>query len=210
MNKTILSVGIVAALAGSALADTTIISFTYGNLNSSFDANTNGYTAVATSQTAGDVSRLDGPTGTAEFFAGTLPGVADVQIAMTVSNIGATSADGVGTIVLTDANGDTLSANVAGSFSLLFGSVFYTGALTNAIFTNNSADGTFDGTSTGSFAMPGGVYNGALVELFFNPGNFFASSFSGQTTQVDGILIPAPGSVAMLALGGIVALRRRR
>ena len=84
--------------------------------------------------------------------------------------------------------------------------------LSNAFFTDISNDGTFDGTSSGSFQIPvpTGPYNGSIVELFFNPGNFFGSSFANETTLVNGLLVPAPTTAALLAMGGFAAERRRR
>jgi len=211
MSKVLMSVGALTAFAGLAFAQAPVISFTYSDLSSSFDAGTGAYAAVATSLTSGDVSRLDSLADTAEFMGGTLPGMfADVQIAMTVSNVLLTTADGNGWLVLTDKNGDTLEATIDGEFKLLFGAIFFEGFLSNAFFTNNSGDGTFDGTTVGSFAMPTNILEGALVELFFNPGNFFFSSFSDQITLASGLLVPGPGSAALLAFGGIVAARRRR
>jgi hypothetical protein len=213
MTKTVLSLSALVAAAGAAVAQPAIISFTYSELNGSFDAGTGEYQAVATSATSGDVTRLGYAPGSAEFDNGTLPGVdADAIISLSVTNIFGTTADGNGTITLTDANGDAIIADVDGTFRLLFGSIFFEGILSNAFFADNSSDGTFDGTSSGSFAVPTflGPYSGSLVELFFNPGSFFANSFSNQTTLASGLLVPAPGAAALALMGGAIATRRRR
>lgn len=211
MNKALMSAGVVTAFACLAYAQVPVISFTYSDLSSSFNAGSSAYSAVATSLSSGDVSRVDAQAGTAEFLGGSLPGTfADVQITMTVTNIAGNTADGSGSLILTDNNGDTLEATVDGQFKLIFGAIFFEGFLTNAFFTDNSGDGTFDGTSVGSFAMPTNILNGALVELFFNPGNFFGSSFSNQITLASGLLVPGPGSAALLAFSGLIAARRRR
>lgn len=211
MKSVLLGLTAIIASAGVATATDAVISFTYSDLHSSFNAGTGSYSAIATSVTSGDVTRLDALAGTAEFEGGDLPGAfADVQIALSVTSIGATTADGNGQITLTDLNGDTLSATVSGQFKLLFGAIFFEGFLTNAVFANNSSDGTFDGTTTGSFVMPTSTLEGSLVELFFNPGNFFASSFSNRITLASGLLVPGPGTAALLAMSGLVAVRRRR
>ncbi len=206
------TIGAVIATAGVAAAQPAIISFTYSDLSASFDSGTAAYSAVADGDTSGDVTRLDGNPGSAEFDSGSLPGAfADVQIAMTVSAIGATTANGDGTVTLTDANGDFILADLNGIFRNIGGSVFFEGALSNAFFIDVSSDGLFNGTSSGSFITPyTGPYTGSLVELFFNPGSFFASSFSDQVTLASGLLVPAPGATAILALGGLIAVGRRR
>ena len=213
MTKTVLSLSALVAAAGAAVAQPAIVSFTYSDMNGSFNAGTGQYQAVATSSSSGDVTRLDYAPGSAEFDSGSLPGAnADAIISLSVTNIFGTTADGNGTITLTDANGDTIIADVDGTFRLLFGSIFFEGILSNAFFANNSSDGTFDGTSSGSFAVPSflGPYSGSLVELFFNPGSFFGAGFSNQTTLASGLLVPGPGTAALLTVGGIVAARRRR
>lgn len=214
MKSMLTAVGVMAAVAGTAAAQPAIFSFTYSDLLGSFDSNTGAYSVVAGAETSGDVTRLDGAPGTAEYIAGDLPGAfADFQIAMTVSNIGASTADGAGSLVITDNNGDQLLADINGHFVSLFGSIFFEGELLNAAFVNNSGDGTFDGTSGGSFSTllaPTSDLNGALVEIFFNPGNFFNTSFSDRITLASGLLVPAPGSAALAVLGGVVASRRRR
>ncbi len=206
------TIGAVIATAGVAAAQPAIISFTYSDLSASFDSGSAAYSAVADADTSGDVTRLDGSPGSAEFDSGSLPGAfADVQIAMTISNIGPLTADGNGTITLTDANGDFILADVDGIFRKIGGSIFYEGALSNAFFIDVTGDNLFDGTTAGSFITPyTGPYSGSVVELFFNPGSFFSASFSDQVTLASGLLVPAPGATAILALGGLIAAGRRR
>ncbi len=210
MSKTLMSVSAVALLAGGASAQ--LISFTYSDLTGSYSTGTTTYMATAGASTSGDVSRLDASPGTAEFDTGTFPHAsADFMISMSVSSITGTSAAGNGTVVINDANGDSITANVDGTFNLVGGAIFYSGILSNAFFGDESSDGSFDGVSSGSFVnpVPAGPYDGSIVELFFNPGSFFSADFSNQTTLVDGLLIPAPGALALLGLGGFAARRRR-
>ena len=209
--KTMLATSLVLAVAGHASAQ--LISFTYSDLLGSFNSGAGQYTATAGAATSGDVSRLGALSGTAEFNTGSFPhATADFDIALNVTNIGVSTADGNGQVTIVDANGDTLIADIDGQFRLIFGAIFFEGELSNAFFTDISNDGSFDGTSSGSFQMPvpSGPYNGSIVELFFNPGNFFASSFANQTTLVNGLLVPAPTTAALLAMGGFAAARRRR
>lgn len=206
------TIGAVIATAGVAAAQPAIISFTYSDLSASFDSGAAAYTAVADADTSGDVTRLDATPGSSEFDAGSLPGsFADAQIAMTISNIGAMTADGNGTVTLTDDNGDFILAEVNGIFRNVGGAVFYEGVLSNAFFIDVTSDNLFDGSTAGSFVTPAtGPYSGSIVELFFNPGTFFAADFSDQTTLASGLLVPAPGTAALLAFGGLLAAGRRR
>lgn len=210
--KTKTTISALLATAAVAAAQPAFISFTYSDLSASFDSGSSAYSVVADADTSGDVTRLDNSAGTSEFDSGTLPGsFADAQIAMTISNIGATTADGDGTVTLTDANGDFITAEVHGIFRNIGGAIFYEGALSNAFFIDTTGDNLFDGTTAGSFLTPAtGPYEGSIVELFFNPGTFFAADFSDETTLASGLLVPAPASAALMAFGGMVAMRRRR
>jgi hypothetical protein len=93
--KTILATSIALAVAGQASAQ--LISFTYSDLLGSFDSGANQYTAAVGTATSGDVSRLGALAGTAEFDTGSFPhATADFDIALNVSNITASTADGNG------------------------------------------------------------------------------------------------------------------
>ena len=214
MKNMILSAAALAAMAGAAVAQPAIISFTYSDLHGSFDSGSGQYTAAAGSMTSGDVTRLDSNSGSAEFDAGSFPAMdADFVISLTVSNIGANLADGNGTLTITDANGDEITADINGHFVLFGGSIFFEGMLSNAFVVDNSSDSSFDGTSSGAFSssfFSQGPFTGSVVELFFNPGSFFANSFSNQTTLASGLLVPAPGAAALALMGGAIATRRRR
>lgn len=220
-RSTLALTGMVLA-AGTASADV-IATFGYTDLNGSYtatDASNGVFSAVASSMpglsSSGDVSRNAAPGGTAEFATGFISHgtFADVAINLSVSITGANEAVGSGTIVITDVDGDTLTADIAGEWvSPGFGIVFFSGLMNNVYFNDNGAlDGTFDG-STGSFDMdlPGTPpYIGAFSQLFirFNQG-FFTSNFTGQTVSVDGQIVPAPGALALIGVAGLVARRRR-
>jgi hypothetical protein len=205
----------VLACAGSAFAGqvTPILSFAYSDLMSSFDASTSAYAAVVSAgDTSGDVSFVPGNQ-TAEFDSGSFAGSsASFDLNLVLSSITATTADGLGTLSIADANGDTITADVNGAFNLSLGTVFFEGFLSNALINDNSADGSFDGTTTGSFstAIPGQPLNGSIVQISFDAGDFFNSSFDDNTTLANGILVPTPGAVALLGFAGLTAVRRRR
>lgn len=216
MKSTIIAVaGVLAVVAGTAAA-APILSFGYTELSGSFDSASGDFLAVAandgTLSTAGDVSRLAAPFSTANFDAGFSDSAfADVVLDMDVTNIFGGTAEGNGTITLTDADGDTFSATVTGDFTDGgSGFYFFTGLLSNAAFTGSE----FNGTDGGSFDtdLPGEPpYDGALVQLFLDgSGGFFSADFDGISVQVDGEIVPTPGSIALIGLAGLTSLRRRR
>jgi hypothetical protein len=213
--------GAVVALsivAGSASADV-ISTFGFTDLDGSYIPSSplaGMFQADAGLITGGDVTRNAAPGGTAQFDTGfiSLATAADVQITLTVNKTSATEATGVGTLVVTDVDGDTLTADIAGLWQTPgFGVVFFSGLMGNVYFNDNgAADGTFDGIS-GSFDMdlPGNPpYVGAFSQLYIRfGGGFFTSMFSGQTVSADGQIVPAPGALALVGLAGLVARRRR-
>jgi hypothetical protein len=101
--------------------------------------------------------------------------------------------------------------DVAGTFTNGgSGFYFFTGLLSNV----NLVGAEFNGSDGGAFDMdlPGDApYNGALVQLFLDTnGGFFTQDFDGISVQLDGEILPTPGSVALLGLAGLVTTRRRR
>jgi hypothetical protein len=208
----------VAALAGAAQADTTILSFSFSDLSGGFSTASSHFNALGVNmlplQSQGDVSRVNLPgSGTASYGAGAAAGLLNVDLA--VSAIGPTTANGAGSIVITDVDGDTFHADISGQFVNNGLAVFFNGSLTNIGWTDNGPqDGMFNGPSGGAipltFAPAPPPYLGSIVQLYIGAGNFFTSDFSGISTQVNGVVTPAPASIALLGLGGLVASRRRR
>ncbi len=214
---------IIAAAAGlavgtSANADV-LLSFGYTDLSGSFDGSAFHAVAVdnAAFSTSGDVTRLDSVGGTAAFAAGLAfgPTAASVEITIDVTSLGGQLASGAGGFVLTDIDGDTIQGDISGTWTSagIGGIAFFAGMLNNVTLTSN-VNGTFDGTSGGAVDMelPGaGPYEGAFVQLFINSGGgFFDAPFDGISVQVNGEVIPTPGSLAILSLAGLAAVRRRR
>lgn len=214
---------VLSAVAASASAQNNILSFTYSDLNGSFSrtgANDGVMTALAASsgalQTAGDVTRLVGSGGSALFEAGFKnTSTADAQFNIVVSAINdiTKTALGNGTFTLTDVDGDTITGQINGSF-LAQGSsfIFFNGVL-NAVAFNDNTDGLFEGSLMGAADLDfsfEGPYTGALVQLTFGQGNFFASDFSSRATLASGLIVPAAGPTALLGFAGLAAARRRR
>ncbi len=217
MKARLLTVGGVLAGLGCAAGAAPILSFGFSDLSGSFDTGTGVFNAEASDtaalSTSGDVTRLAGPTGTANFDTGFLSAsaFADVDITMNVSIIDAQNASGIGSFTLTDDDGDTITGTINGTFHTPgVGITFFTGLL-SAVTLNGA---TFDGTDGGSFDMdlPGNApYPGAFVALYIlNGSTFFNSNFSSVSVQVSGEILPSAGSMALLGLGGLLAVRRQR
>jgi uncharacterized protein (TIGR03382 family) len=207
--------------AGSSFAAADIVaSYSFTDLNGSYDAASQAFTAFAQNDgdlsSGGDVSLLTGSKGTAQYDTGFLGlGSANVEVQFEVFNITPESADSGGIVSVTDADGDTLTAFVSGSWNILnpFGFMFFNGTTTDFEFTDNGdQDGSFDGVN-GSFSLAGltdRLFDGAVSIILQNPGGFSAGDFEGVSTQTDGILIPTPGVLAIAGLGLAGMARRRK
>ncbi|MCL4220264.1 MAG: hypothetical protein KJZ65_02725 [Phycisphaerales bacterium] len=211
--------GLVGLAASAASAD--IASFGFTDLNGSFNLGSMQFTAMATaggtSSTAGDVTRFaEGGGNSAEFDSGFFGGgsMADVQIIIDVSNVVGPMADGNGSFTITDADGDTITGTVSGTwFAGAMGFVFMNGHTTGITF-NSTGDGMFEGPSGGAFSITGLVdeYFGALSILLRTPQGvgFFNTSFSEVSTQADGLIVPTPATIALAGCGLALTVRRRR
>lgn len=225
MRAATLTVLALAGLAGAANAEV-VLSFGFTDLNGSYSSGSSTFTANADNngliRTGGDVTRLQTPgAGTATYatgFFGTVPaGLMNFQLSLNVTNKSVSGpfqlADGSGTFTITDKDGSTITGTIAGTWIGGIGpagSTQFNGLLSNVLVT--AADGTFDGLP-GSFDGTFGQQplEGALVNLLIQPaGGFFDADFTGVSTQASGEIIPAPGAIALLGLGGLVAGRRRR
>lgn len=208
---------VAASAAQAALVE--VASFTFSDLDASYDSEAGNFIARAGTFTGGDVTRQYLGMSSADFGSGSFPAsTADVVVNLAVTPIAPNLATGVGSITITDHTGDTLVATVAGSFIEFGGSIAYTGQLSSVFFLNTSGDGVFDGTTAGAFSTAFAnlvqPFTGSAVQLFFNPGAFFAQSYDGVSVQASGIirseLVPAPGTIALGAAGlGLIARRRR-
>lgn len=199
------SIAGVALLAGQASADA-ILSFGFTDMAGSFAGGQ--FTVTNDGDTSGDVTRIEPVSGSAHYDVGFAGG--SVIFDISVFNIGANTADGAGTFTITDADGDTLTGDIVGVWIRGALGTFFNGDLSNVVITSD--DGTFDGPSGGSFdtALSGTPpYLGSIVQLFIGP-NFFTADFDVESVQVEGEVIPAPGAMALLGCGGLLAVRRRR
>lgn len=229
---TMLAATAVATLAGAANAQTSLVSWTLNDLGATYDGAGN-FTANAVGSATSPVTPLRtwavasrnvpvvGDAFFAPDFVSNVANPANFTLNMAISNIGVAQADGVGTFVFTDVNGDTISGQIlglqsqsAGWLELLPGMFAFNGILQNVVFGNNSGDNAFDGTDGGNWLLnlPGqSPFEGAIVNLVFpaQPG-LFQNAFENNASSLTAQIIPAPGALALLAAGGLVAGRRRR
>jgi uncharacterized protein (TIGR03382 family) len=219
---------LIAAAAGSvatiATADVAVSTFTFSDLSSEYftaDGQSGVYTARAAAATSGDVTRVMGPglAETAEYtpaFANDDSSLADVIFEMNISNVTALTADGAGSFMITDLDGDSVSGSLDGTWSRAFAGapiLFFNGTLSDVIF-DNAGDGLFEGTDGVGFdltpALLGTTFEGGLVQVSFGVSSFFDESFEGFNSQFSGTIVPTPGALALLGLSGGILARRRR
>lgn len=215
-----MAVASVSASAAFAQAPNELLSFTYSDLTGAYDSGTSLFTAADDGDSDGDVTRLVSPASTVYFNgttgAGGFPAAAAFDITMTVSGANLATANGAGTITLTDINGDQYTGNLSGTWINVAGSANFVGILSGIGPNDVSSDGTFDG-NTGSFPLNFGAappYSGNVITLafqnWFTNGAGAATSFSNSTTLASGVIVPEPATLGLLLLGGLIAGRRVR
>ena len=231
-NRSRIAIALVAVAGGIAAANADVIlTYTYHDLSGSYAAsspNTGNFTAVAVNDpvnallSSGDVSRIDGNPGTAGFEAGFVSALnpADFVLGLTfVRNLGFPNllGTGAGSFASTDADGDTISGSIIGDWinDTVNGFLYFNGSLSNVVVTDNGAqDDLFNGTQLGTFQISGlgtQPFDGAITLLVFpSTSGFFNGNFNDAATGVDGKVLPTPGALALLGLGGLVTARRRR
>jgi hypothetical protein len=184
------------AFTGVANADV-ILTATYDDLAGSYTStgpNTGNFTAVAVNngpmglQSAGEVSRTDGNPGNASFEVGFATNGSMAAFVLNCSFVRDGTFPGIlgsgtGNFVATDADGDTISGIITGTwvFDVVNSFIYLNAGLSNVRVNDNlPQDGTFNGTqpgNPGSFQI-GDFRNlfleGALTQITFGVGNFFA------------------------------------
>lgn len=207
------------AFAGGA-SDPALITFGFTDLNIDYntDDGTTG-TLVGTSQSnsAGDVTSIPDDT-TVRFNTGYAFGSGDFDTVFNfdIFNITGSSADATGSFTITDLDGDAISGSIEGSWSFMdsFNVLSFSGNLTAVTLDASAGNGMFEGTEAEAFALdtmvPEGGLAGGLVELSFAPDTFFSESFDGYNAAFSGVVVPAPGALALLGLGAAASIRRKR
>lgn len=207
---------VAAAFAAGTVNADVVASFTYDDLSGNYDGAGN-FQARAVDiagvlQTSGDTSNLV-TSQTALFAPGFVSrSAANAVINISVSNFGwngPNTALGGGSFTFTDVTGATASGTITGDWSSPgAGILFFNGALSGVTFSGPTFIGEIGAWGTN---IPGGPpYDGAIVQLTFSGSGFFDNAFSDRATGSTLQLIPTPGALALLGLGGLAAARRRR
>ncbi len=209
-------------LVGPAWATPDLFGFSFSNIRTTFDG-IGTFSTMDWMQTTGHVYRNVAPAGSASLDAGLWGmGAEDFLISMAISNVTGGTADGAGSFLLKDIQGDTISGNLSGGWVKgAWGGGFFSGTLTNVIYTP-VVNGAFVG-HTGSVSMlfpEPQPWSGSLVELttsgtWFTGATGALRSFDANGGSVDARAeappVPAPGALFLSLLGVAgIGWRRRR
>ncbi len=204
--------GLLGVAAGSASAGP-ILTFGFTEMDGNFDG-ASAFTANVATDTDGDVTRKLPISETAWYHADFTPTLASYSVSMTISNLTASTADGAGSMTITDIDGDTITADISGTWFKNGIFAFFNGLLGNVYF-NSTGDGAFEGPSGGSFSLDftgygSAPHSGAITTL--ETGQWFVPDvpWENQSTLVQGSVVPEPASLILLGLGAAFSLRRRR
>lgn len=211
----VLGMAAAGSIAGPYLPGPT---FGFTELSTTYDAGSGQYVAQSSMLTSGDVTSYYTllPL-TAEFNADEI-GIGNdafVEFRMNLDNITSSGADGIdGQILIRDINGDTLEGSFSGIWNLVGEFGFFNGQVDYASFNTAAGNGTFESTGVGnSFQVPDLQSYFGAISFLIHMNDWFdtTNGFSDQISSGDGALLtPTPGSVSLLAIGGLAATRRRR
>jgi hypothetical protein len=222
MRFAALAAGLCVGAATHAHAGSDVVlSFSFDSLLGAYDAqgpNQGVFTARAVDQpllrTVGDFNRTSTPFGNADFPAGFVADAnqADIFLEMTNTRTGPDTFSAVGSLTITDIDGDRFLTEFTGIwYNLGPGFAFFAfDPFINPRF--ESSDGSFNGYN-GSYSLAGltNLAGSQVPPVILGGPSFFESDFSDFAVGVFGQVIPVPGVAAMF-LGPclLVATRRRR
>ena len=212
-----------ALCLSTAPASASLFDFSFTGITSSYDGVDEFIASVNKnpgSTTSGNVTRQESPTSVAYFFNFgwlTLP-PSDFSLEMALTNITAGYADGIGSFVITDIDGDTIIGDIMGTWVPTGTDNTFAGTMSNVRFIDTGTpDGSFDG-HLGSVQMDfiSSPWCGTLIELssggtwFYN--GDYDSAAGGVTASVVGPQsVPVPVAVLLGIIGlGVAGLKLRK
>lgn len=201
----------------AALAQAAPLNFAFTSVQSNWDGAVFS-THINPPASSGSVSRAT-PVSQATFVPDTLvPGLGwtpeggAVALTMALSNVQPGSADALGTLLLTDTDGDQITAVIAGTWDRGISQTF-SGSLSSIAFVQNAVGEplTFDGHAGTAMDMTGllPLTGGTLIELVVNGTWFSEGTYRDVPSGVDGNMVPEPAGIMLLLVGaGLMSLRR--
>jgi len=230
LKRRLLVISLAALCLSTAPVSANLFDFQFSSLTSEFIYVGGAFSASITPEsTLGSVDRLDSPD-VAVFMPNNWVGYENFELSMTISSIDnfALTADGVGTFIITDTGGDTITGNLTGQWETdslipLPGGEspnIFIGDLYNVSFNNESGDSTFDGHFGSSAWMDfteDPPWYGNLIEMS-SAGIWFGLEYD-YTTNSGGVLAsvsgpsatPVPAAVLLGIIGlGVAGLKLRK
>ncbi len=225
MKAKLLVFGVAALCLSVTPANADLFHWTVHNLDLMYNGST--FNASASSWDNGGqilLTRDVDPTGTISLFPEYLTDQSNFTVDdMVISDITASTANGVGTFTLTDRGGDTVAGDVTGVWTKTSTGPQFSGTLSNVWW--NSADNDFDGyklvglnyvaeslSMEFSSSLP---WSGSMIELTADSASWFGLGRWSQVVphagSVDAHVVPVPAAVLLGLLGlGAAGLKLRR
>jgi hypothetical protein len=215
MKKLIFCTMMLSFFARPAMAD--MFGFELFDLSASFTGTGSGtglFTTTEWAETSGVLKRYVPTTGTANFSAGSwYIGSEGLLVDMDITNITTMTADGTGTLTLTDVDGDYISADVKGGWAKVGSFAAFVGTLSN-VYYNEAVNTTFDAHSGDNVSMsfPGlEPWHGAIVQLTSTGGWFDQNYADKRGGCINAAVVPAPAAVLLGMLGlGVAGIKLRK
>jgi hypothetical protein len=221
-----LALGVLAISAQGVMAAEPVLTFGFSDLVGDFTVGERGasmlFTAANDETTNGDVTRIPPPAGTVEFAGNAFDyfslsieitpvdednnGIPDIPVSLAVA--------GVGTLMMTDFDGDMIVGTVEGLW-INNGSANFVGNASNVTIGTDDFEFNNDVGEFISLQGLGGTFDGNVLTLAFgnwftDPGGIF-QEFSGASTLAQGALVPEPATLCLVTLGALsLVIRRRR
>ena len=213
-----------ALCLSTAPASANLFDFSFSGIRSVFDGVDTFSVSVNKSPgttTSGNVTRQELPTSDMAYFFNFgwfSPSPGDFSLSMELTNISASYADGIGSFVITDIDGDTIIGDIMGTWIPTGTDNTFAGTMSNVRFIDTGTpDGSFDG-HLGSVQMDfiSSPWCGTLIELssggtwFYN--GDYDSAAGGVTASVVGPQsVPVPVAVLLGIIGlGVAGLKLRK